>query len=373
MKSHVKTLGILLAASLAGSTALVAAAPTTNAPAAKAPAPTGQTSKIDDLFPDPVIAKGKGFEIKRSQLDEAISGIKSRAAASRQQITAADMPIIEKTSFDRLLQVELLKAKATDADKAAGKVEADKRFALISKRAPSEEALTAQLKAMNMTIAELHKRLLEEAVAEQVLVSKVKITDADIKKFYDENPSKFEEPEMVRASHILISTQDPSGQPLSDEQIKAKRKIADDLLKRARAGEDFAKLAKEYSDDPGSKDKGGEYKFPRGQMVPEFESAAFSLRTNQISEIVTTKFGFHIIKLSEKIPAKKADLAEVKPEIKNYLESKEVAQMLPAYYIQLKKDADVQIMDPELKKLEDTDLTPPARQPGGPALQALPK
>ena len=79
------------------------------------------------------------------------------------------------------------------------------------------------------------------------------------------------------------------------------------LLKRARAGEDFAKLAKEYSEDPGSKDKGGEYKFPRGQMVPEFEAAAFSLGTNQVSDIVTTRFGYHIIKLSEKIPARKVE------------------------------------------------------------------
>ena len=82
------------------------------------------------------------------------------------------------------------------------------------------------------------------------------------------------------------------------------------LLKRARAGEDFAKLAKEYSEDPGSKDKGGEYKFPRGQMVPEFEAAAFSLKTNQVSDIVTTSFGYHIIKLSEKIPAQKVELRQ---------------------------------------------------------------
>src|SRR5437763_13727165 len=115
---------------------------------------------------------------------------------------------------------------------------------------------------------------------------------------------------MVRASHILIATSDPAtGTEMSESEKKAKRKIADDLLKRAKAGEDFAKLAKENSEDPGSKDKGGEYTFPRGQMMPEFEAAAFSLNTNQVSDVVTTPYGFHIIKLYEKIPAHKEPYA----------------------------------------------------------------
>src|SRR5262249_10782082 len=121
-----------------------------------------------------------------------------------------------------------------------------------------------------------------------------------------ETPSRFEVPEMVRASHILLSTRDPkSSAELSDEQKAAKRKKLEELLKRARDGEDFAKLAKENSEDPGSKDKGGEYTFPRGQMVPEFEGAAFSLKTNQVSDIITTSYGYHIIKLLDRIPAKK--------------------------------------------------------------------
>ncbi len=113
------------------------------------------------------------------------------------------------------------------------------------------------------------------------------MTDEEVKKFYDENPTRFEEPEMVRASHILLSTMDAATrQPLADDKKAVKRKQAEDLLKRARAGEDFAKLAKEFSEDPGSRDKGGEYTFPRGQMVPEFESAAFSLNTRPTEEVI---------------------------------------------------------------------------------------
>ncbi|MDB6023171.1 MAG: Peptidylprolyl isomerase [Pedosphaera sp.] len=355
MKSISKSFGVLLAAAVFTTTVLKAD---------DKPAITTSTNAAPDLFPDPVIAKGKGVEVKRSRLDEAISGVRATATARGREISPADMPIIEKSSFDHLLQVQLLNAKATDADKEKAKLEGDKRMETIRQRAPSEEALVRQLKSLNLTVDELHKRLTEEATAEAVLRDKISVTDTDVKKFYDDNPSKFEESEKVRASHILIATGDPrSGTPMSDDDKKAKKKIAEDLLKRAKAGEDFAKLAKEYSDDPGSKDKGGEYTFGRGQMVKEFEAAAFSLQTNQISDIVTTAFGYHIIKLSEKIPAQKLALAKVSPDIKTYLETVEMEKILPELYGKLKKEADVQILDERLKALEDAPMEIP-KPPG---------
>jgi parvulin-like peptidyl-prolyl isomerase len=124
------------------------------------------------------------------------------------------------------------------------------------------------------------------------------------------------------------------------------------LLKRARAGEDFAKLAKEYSEDPGSKDKGGEYTFPKGQMVPEFEATAFSLKTNEISDIVTTQYGYHIIKLHEHIPAQKVAFDKVSPRIKDYLVQQELVKLAPDYIAKIRKDANVEILDENLKLRE---------------------
>ena len=136
---------------------------------------------------------------------------------------------------------------------------------------------------------------------------------------------------------------------MSKEVKEAKHKQMEDILKRARSGEDFAKLAKEYSEDPGSKDNGGEYIFPRGQMVPEFEAAAFSLNTNQISDIVTTQYGYHIIKLSEKIPARKIELATVADRVKQSLVLQAIQKQFPAYYAKIKKGAGVEILDERLK------------------------
>jgi peptidyl-prolyl cis-trans isomerase C len=348
MKLISKYSGVLLAAVVLTTTVLKA----DDKPASTPPAGTN-TPKLEDLLPDDVVAKGKGFEIKRSNLDEVISGMRANISAQGRELTPADLPMLEKYAFDHVLQIKLFTLKATDDDKAKGKVEAAKRLQKILANVPSEEKLVAQLKSIGLSIEGLRSRLTDEAVAEQVLRDRiVPVTDAEVKKFYDDNPEKFEEPEMVRASHILIMTNDlKTGLPLSNEDKMAKKKIIDDLLKRARAGEDFAKLAKEYSDDPGSKDKGGEYTFPRGQMAPEFEAAAFTLKTNQISDIITTKYGYHIIKLSEKIPAKKLEFDKVSPDIRSYLEGKAMGKILPEQMALLKKDADVQIVDEQLKTM----------------------
>lgn len=304
---------------------------------------------------DSVVAKGKGLEIKRSELDKAMISIKSAAASRGQTVPPDQLMLVEQQVLDRLIQIDLLLSKANDADKAAAKESTDKRLEEITARAKGEEAFTRQLKSMGTTPEELRSRMLEEATAENVLERELKIAvnDSEVKQFYEDNPAKFEQPEMVRASHILFGTKDiTTGADLADDKKGAKRKQADEVLKRAKAGEDFAKLAKDYSDDPGSKENGGEYTFPRGQMVKEFEECAFSLQTNQVSDIVTTEFGYHIIKLSEKIPAKKLELAKVSPDIKQFLKQREIQahqKEYQAYVETLKRDAGVTILDEKLR------------------------
>ena len=138
--------------------------------------------KADDLFGDPVIAKGTGVEIRQSRLDEAVASVKAGAVSRNETITTADMPLIQKRVMDDLIMNQLLIAKATDANKAKGKEEGDKRFDLTKKRAVSEETLVKQLKALGLTPETLHARLIEEATAEMVMRSKVKIADEDVKK-----------------------------------------------------------------------------------------------------------------------------------------------------------------------------------------------
>lgn len=118
--------------------------------------------------------------------------------------------------------------------------------------------------------------------------------------------------EQVRARHILISTLDESNNPLPEEEKAKAKEKAEDILAKAKAGEDFAALAKEYSEDPGSKDNGGEYTFTRGRMVDEFEDTAFNLEIGEISDLVETNYGYHIIKVEEKTPGTEEDIQELK-------------------------------------------------------------
>jgi peptidyl-prolyl cis-trans isomerase C len=335
----------------------------TSAGTAASAGPTNSSgaNELATLLGDPVVAKGKGVEVKRSQLDAALIGVNAGLRARGQNVSPDQMLMLERQVLNDIIGLQLLLAKATDADKTKGKELFQKGLERLKKEnklteAEFDEKLATQLKIQNVTRAEWDKQRLDQAIAGAVLERelKVNVTDEAVKKFYDENPARFEQPERVRASHVLIGTKDQStGGDLADEQKKTKMKLAEDVRKRAAAGEDFAKLAKEYSDDPGSKDKGGEYTFPRGQMVPEFEAAAFSLGTNQISDIVTTQFGYHIIKLSEKIPAKKVALAEVSDDLKEGLKSQELQKQLPDYLAKAQKDADVQILDEKLKPMAD--------------------
>jgi peptidyl-prolyl cis-trans isomerase C len=322
----------------------------------------------DTLFTNSVVAKGKGVSVTRAQLDEELIRLKANAAAQGRMLP----PNLEPQVLDGLITRQLVLAKATAADKAKGKedfYDTLKKIKEAQKLTDEEfdQRLAQQLQLLGLTKAEWEQQSIDQATLPVVLERELNITvsDAQAKKFYEDNPAKFEQPEMVRAAHILLLTTDPTTHAeLSEAQKAAKKKEMEGILKRARAGEDFGKLAKEYSEDPGSKDNGGEYTFPRGRMVPEFEAAAFSLNTNQISDIITTPYGYHIIKLYEKIPAKKVEFDKVEPDIKEYLKQQDVQKLVADYVRKLKKAADVQILDDKLKLADMPEPVEPLG-PGG--------
>lgn len=351
--------------------ALGLAAAGLDAAAAAKENPAKPTTPAGQIFPDDVLIKGKSIEVKRSELDEAFLQFKANLNARGQVLPEERRELIESQLLDRLVITKLLLGRATDQDKKKARTAADKFIASTKEQAGSEESFSRQLGAMNFTPAQFDATVLERAICEEVvdreLKSKVSVTEDQIKKFYDENGRQFERPETVRAAHILLSTRDPNtNQELSAEKKKEKKQQLEKVLEKARKGEDFAALAREYSEDPGSKSKGGEYTFGRGQMVPEFESTAFSLKTNEVSDIVTTQFGYHIIKLYEKLPAQKLELDKVKDDLKEQLARSEVQdKMLPDFLKKLKQDADLNYLNgakaPEDKPAESPAAASPAK------------
>lgn len=191
--------------------------------------------------------------------------------------------------------------------------------------------------------------------------NRVQIPEAKLKEYYDSNKEKYSRPDQVRARHILLKT--------AGKDETAVKQQADDLVKQLRAGADFAALAKQYSEDPGSKDKGGDLGFfDRGRMVPEFEQAAFSQEVNAIGDPVKSQFGYHIIQVTGKQPAYQMDFNLVKDQIVRQLsqpqEAKNAEEQAQRIYDDITKNKKVMadISRIQLVEMKTTDFFS-AKQP----------
>jgi len=295
---------------------------------------------------NPVIARGTGLEIRRGDLDDAMAGVK-------QTIPAAQIILAQKQVLTQLINTRLLLAKATDDDKAAGKKAADLQMTAAIENAGSQAAFDQRLMTNGLTEAGVRAKLTDDAVAQAVIQRelKVSVTDDEAQKYYDAHTADYEQPEMVHISHILIFTVDPMTRAtLSASQLDVRRKLSENIVKAVRSGADFSKLAKQVSEDLGSRANGGELQpFPRGQMLHEIDDAAFSMTNSQVSDVITTSVGYQIIKLIEKIPAKKTSYLTAIADIKQGLTRQKFAQIAPPYLDGLQKAAAVEILDPSLK------------------------
>jgi peptidyl-prolyl cis-trans isomerase C len=292
---------------------------------------------------DPVVARGKGFEIRRSEMDQVLATAK--AENPHEELP----PDAEIHVANQLIEIQLVLQKATDAEKAEGGKNAGERMAYIL-RTLSPTEFEHRLEATHITADQLRLKFAQEATAQASLTRQlgVNVTDADAKKFFDAHPGAWDQPETARVRELLLlTTVGSSSDPLPAATVQARHQQILDLNKRVRAGEDFAALAKQYNEDPASKDTGGEFTFKRTQM--EFGDVAFSMKPNQISDVLTNSDGYRIFQLLEIIPAKKVEFASVADQIKKGLTGAAKRRLAPAYINQLRKEADVEILDPGLK------------------------
>jgi peptidyl-prolyl cis-trans isomerase C len=185
-------------------------------------------------------------------------------------------------------------------------------------------------------LEDLRKRLIVETYLKKKVEKEAQISDAEMKKFYDENKDKFKAGDQVKASHILVKSE----------------KEAEDILAQLKGGAKFDELAKKFSTDTTAA-KGGDLGwFPKGAMVPEFDKVAFGLKEGEMSGIVKTQFGFHIIKVTGKRPAGITPYEEVKEQIKANLLPTKQQEIFTKMKDELKKSAKVTIKEDVLKNLD---------------------
>jgi parvulin-like peptidyl-prolyl isomerase len=365
---------------------------------------------LSELFGDEVLARGKGVEVRQSQLDRAYVSFKATVSARGQDTSEANRTRQEAQLLDRLIITQLLTNRVNESDRTNAQALSEKYFA-DTKKGLSEEIFQRQLRAIGLTTEEFNRRIQEQSLADAViqreLRAKAVVTDAQVQDFYangndllvrtmqadleklvkdptsspqqvaefkqriDEvrkaNLARLNQPERVKVVHVFMATRDrKNDQELPGEVQAEKRRQIERIRERALAGEEFTKLVMEFSEDRGIKETRGEYTFSReAPFAEEFKAAAFSLQAGRISDIVTTAYGYHVLKLLERFPPQKIPLDKASDDLKDFLLQQEVLKAMPDYFAQLKKAASVEIVNAkyrttlqELEKRSETKAAP---------------
>ncbi len=285
------------------------------------------------VAPETILIKVNAKNITQGDLDKEIKAVQKIMMQKGwpDQQFAAMLPSLQPQILDGLLTQALIEEECTAKKIVVADADVKKEIENIKANLPKEVTLESILLRQGLTQGMLEEQIKDQLKAEKLL--NVKVADKDVQQFYDDNKERLFE--TLRARHILIKV-DPSDDAAAKALKKAK---AEKLHKELAGGADFAKLAQENSDCP-SKEFGGELKppFHRGQMVKPFEDVAFKLKSNEISKVVETDFGYHIIQTLE-IAVQPFD--EVKGRIASILKGKETQQAAEPMIKSLKEKAKI--------------------------------
>ncbi|MCD4830547.1 MAG: peptidylprolyl isomerase [Anaerohalosphaeraceae bacterium] len=259
--------------------------------------------------------------------------------------------VIEQMVIERILEQKIAAKNLTASDEEVQK-EIDAQ--LVSQKLSMDD-FKALLQAYGKNFDEYKENIKKKVMFDKLLTAELgeteTVSEEKAKEFYDANPQQFQEPESINTRHILISIDKAQADPNKDpNQIDAEAKAkAQGVLDEIKAGGDFAELAKQYSSCPSSQ-KGGELgAAPKGSFVPEFEAAAYALEPNEISGLVKTQFGYHIIQLIERKEANTVAFDEAKEQIMMRLEQQQKQGAVMEYIKKVKDEADIKYANPEDK------------------------
>jgi foldase protein PrsA len=283
-----------------------------------------------DPAADKVLVSAKKFEITSGEVVQVIQENMGNRTAQLKQLDAAKLKQAFEQSAVQLGERKLLLAAAA-VKTVVSPEEMDKAMQEQYTRAGDEkkflEALTSNGISIDYVKDSVRTSLLIDKYLNGALASQTAVTEAEIQKAYQQDKT-------ASVRHILLLTEGKTPQ----EKAEIRKKM-EDILARARKGEDFAALAKQYSEDPGSKDNGGLYEnFGRGQMVKPFEEAAFSVPVGQISDIVETKYGYHILLVVDR-KKETRPLEEVRPELEAQMKQAKEGGAYRAFMAKLKQEA----------------------------------
>jgi peptidyl-prolyl cis-trans isomerase C len=315
-------------------TVLMAVTPATAGdavPAVAKPAPKGAN-----------VATVNGTPITQRAFDREMNLFVRRIRRPVSSLQPDQLAQVRDSILNDLINRELLFQESGKQKIEIPKAEIQKEFDRIKERYEDPQKFQALMEQMQMTEEglkdQIHRRTAVQTLINQEVGDKITITDAEAKQAYDDNPADFKQKAQVHARHILIKLA-----PDADEAAKAEaRKKIEAVQEKALKGGDFAELAKAHSEGP-SNARGGDLGFfGRGQMVKPFEEAAFALEPGKISDIVETRFGYHLIKVEEKKAERALPFDEVKAQLLDKLKRSKMEQQMMTYLLSLRQKAEIE-------------------------------
>ncbi len=286
-------------------------------------------------------ASVNGQPISKSQYERELSVFQKRAAQKGRQLSDADLMTVKKRILENLIDTEVLYQESQKEGVKVDKQAINKEIETIKKRFPDEVAYKKALKGMDVSEKEIRAQIQRGLAINQLINTnvrqKITVTEEESKKFYNDNPNLFKQPEQAKASHILIKVAPDAEE---SKKIQARKKI-ETVQKKVRQGEDFGLLAKANSEGPSAQRGGDLGYFGRGQMVKPFEDSAFALNVGEVSKIVETQFGYHLIKVFDKKPARTIPYKEVQLRLEQHLKTEKEKTEIQGYIENLKKSAKI--------------------------------
>jgi len=316
-------------------------------------------------------------KIPRQKFDFIIGKQMKQIEKMGRQLAPEQKYGLQKMILDKMISIELLLQEAKKANVVISDDEVNKKLDIIKSQYKQKEDFEKILKENEITEADirddLKKNITIDTFLEKEVVGKIQVDDAEAKKFYDENKDRFNVPDQVRASHILLRSKAPKGTPEDDKEDKVnKAKLAairKDIMDKQK---DFAAAAGEFSEDD-TKTRGGDLGFfPKDRVIPEFSRVAFSLKPGAISEPFKTNFGYHILTVTDKQAAHQKSYEEVKGDIKQVLVRQKSGMRVQEYVENLKKNAKITsfLAEPApavaAPPASAPSAAPPAAPPAGP-------
>ncbi len=303
-------------------------------------------------IPD-IVAKVNGKAIDAKYIRFEFGRVLER---TQEKISPADQEKIIRGIIDKEVVRELVYQEGSSKNIQVAPEAVDEELKAIREPYASDEEFEETLKERSITLDELRHSITVDYMARQLLDEQVKgqvhITDEDVRRYFDSNKEQFYRPEAYRVRHIFIaffppemveSTPRQELMARKDELIEAARLKIGNVQKEVNEGGDFEALAKKYSDDAGSRDNGGDLDFIyMGVFDPTFDEAVSKLEINQVSDVVKTEYGFHIIKLLEKRPPEYAEFKEMEGVIQEHLFNEAAESKVQAYLEDLRRKAKIE-------------------------------